>query len=231
MRADIDKRHEMMGRMDQFAQATPEESDYLAGVDKLAAERAEPSLPSSLGMRVQYFREQKGLSLEDVAQRCGLSLKELERIEDDLANPPLGVLIKLGKALDMRFGRLIANGENLPYTIVRVAERQDISRYPSSRQTSYGYSYQSLAPRKKDRSMEPVMVTLVPTDEAVEPSTHEGQEFVFVLDGRMEAVLGDTVEVLEAGDSIYYDSSQPHLLRPAGDEPVRILAVLTGESR
>ncbi len=217
-----------LSRVAQFAQNTRAESDFLASVDELAKENAEPEPPASLGMRVRRFREQKELTLEDVSKRTGLSVAELGQIEDDLANPALGVLIKLGKALDMRFGRLIAGGEIVPYTVVRVPQREDISRFPASRQTSYGYSYESLASGKKDRVMEPVMVTLVPACKDVEPSTHSGQEFVYVLDGRMEAVVGDDIVLLEPGDSIYYDSGQPHLLRPADDQPVKILAVLSG---
>jgi quercetin dioxygenase-like cupin family protein len=74
--------------------------------------------------------------------------------------------------------------------------------------------------------MEPVMVTLTAQGKDVEPSSHEGQEFVFVLEGEMELTIGDKVEVLGPGDSIYYESSEPHVLKPHGEGPTTILAVL-----
>ncbi len=210
---------------------TPQENDYLAGVDAVAGKEAEAAEELGVGPRVAKVRQDKGLSLEDVSRRTGLAVEVLEEIESGSANPPLGVLVKLGKALDMKLGTLIASGEDRPYTVVRVAERQDMSRYPHTRETSYGYSYQALAPRKRNRNMEPFLVTLRNTGTPVEPSSHDGQEFIFVLDGAMEAIVGDAVEILEPGDCIYYDSTTPHLLRPHGQGTATILAVIYSEDR
>jgi transcriptional regulator with XRE-family HTH domain len=213
---------------------TRQENDYLAGVDAVAGakgSRVEPGPDLSVGQRVAQVREQKGLSLEDVAKRTGLAVEALSEIESGDSNPPLGVLVRLGKALDMKLGTLIATGEDRPYTVVRVSDRQDMSRYPHTRETSYGYSYQALAPQKRNRNMEPFLVTLRTTGKTVEPSAHDGQEFIFVLDGALEAVVGDAVEVLEPGDSIYYDSNLPHLLRPHGPGTATIVAVIYSQDR
>ena len=74
--------------------------------------------------------------------------------------------------------------------------------------------------------MQPFIVTLMPAA-ADEPSSHDGQEFIYVLDGEMEVVVGDTRDVLKAGDAVYYDSTTIHLVKAHGDKPARILAVLT----
>ena len=224
--------HELMNSMQDFHDSS-RQSDYLSGVAKVAA-LAGPSqvdLDMPVGRRVREFREQKGLSLADLAQRTGLDQSVLADIEGETASPPLGVLIKLGKALDMKLGTLIATGEDRPYTVVRVGERQAMSRYASQKGTAYGYSYQALAPQKRNRSMEPFLVTLQKADDLVEPSSHDGEEFIFVLEGGMEALVGGAVEVLEPGDSIYYDSSEPHLLRPHGEGPTLILAVIYSQAR
>lgn len=213
---------------------TRQENDFLAGVDAVAGNKAaagEKAPDLSVGQRVAQVRQEKGLSLEDVAKRTEIPVEALREIESGEANPPLGVLVKLGKALDMKLGTLIASGEDRPYTVVRVSERQDMSRYPHTRETSYGYSYQALAPRKRNRNMEPFLVTLRTTGKPVEPSSHDGQEFIFVLDGALEAIVGDAVEVLEPGDSIYYDSSMPHLLRPHGPGTATIVAVIYSQPR
>lgn len=225
--------HDLMDQMGSFTDSA-RESEYLRGVTSVAAAggHAEPAADDlPVGMRVRQIREHKGLSLTDLAQRTGLAEEMLAEIESASVSPPLGLLVKLGKALDMKLGTLIANGEDRPYTVVRAHERQAMSRFASQRGTAYGYSYQALAPKKKNRSMEPFIVTLDKAGGDVPPSSHDGEEFIFVLDGVMEALVGDQVEILGSGDSIYYDSSEPHLVRPHGDGPTRILAVIYSQDR
>lgn len=223
--------HHLMDQIGDFTNSRAE-SDYLAGVADMAGGAEQPDdSGESPGRRIRQIREDKGLSLADVAKRTGLAEQMLREIESEEANPPLGVLVKLGKALDMKLGTLISGGEDRPYTVVRVAERQGMSRYPHTRETSYGYSYQALAPKKKNRSMEPFMVTLRSTGEEVAPSSHDGEEFIYVIDGSMEALVGDAMEILGPGDCIYYDSNQPHLVRPHGTGPTTILAVIYTQER
>ncbi|MBW1710796.1 MAG: helix-turn-helix transcriptional regulator [Deltaproteobacteria bacterium] len=201
-------------------------ADFLAGVAAVAAEAVSADEDLPVGRRVKQIREQKGLSLTDLAQRTGMDEQTLSDIEKESASPPLGVLVKLGKALEMKLGTLIASGTDRPYAVVRVSERQKMSRFASQRGTRYGYTYQALAPQKKDRSMEPFLVTLEPVEEEVPPSTHDGEEFIFVLEGKLEVIIGDAREILEPGDTIYYDSNQPHLVRSYGRNSARIVAVL-----
>jgi transcriptional regulator with XRE-family HTH domain len=182
--------------------------------------------PTSVGQRVRSVRREKGMTIEDVGQRTGLSARYLDQIEAEELSPPLGVLIKIAKALDMKLGRFISAGEVKPFTVVRKHERRIVSRYTSAQGDQYGYTYESLAPDKKDRHMEPFMITLVPSKAKKELSTHEGQEFIYVLEGEMEVMLEDFTDVLYPGDSIYYDSTVPHLVRCHGDKETVILAVL-----
>lgn len=182
--------------------------------------------PTSVGQRVRVVRQEKGLTTEDVGQRTGLSPKYLDQIEADELSPPLGVLIKIAKALHMKLGRFISTGEVKPFTVIRKHDRRIVSRYSSEQGDQYGYTYESLAPDKKDRQMEPFMVTLVPSKAKKELSTHAGQEFIHVLEGAMEVILEGYTDVLYRGDSIYYDSTVPHLVRCHGDEQTVILAVL-----
>lgn len=183
----------------------------------------------NVGERVRKVRQGRGLSLKDISQRTGLQEDLLQQIEDGSMAPPLGTVIKLAKALEMKMGYFISGEQNLSYTIVRRTDRRVISRYDSKKGKHYGYEYESLAPHKKDRHMEPFMVTLVPSATEEERSTHDGQEFIFVLDGKMEVRLGEEIHVLEPGDAIYYDSTVPHLVKCHGEQKTRILAVLYAE--
>jgi transcriptional regulator with XRE-family HTH domain len=181
---------------------------------------------ASVGARIKSVRESKALSLQDVAQRTGFSETTITQIEAGEIVPPLGDMVKLARALDMKMGYLLAQGEAKPYTVVHKKDRKQISRYDSQRTQRYGYTYETLAPEKKDRNMEPFLVTLVPTGQEEPPSTHTGEEFIFVLDGEIEVLLGEKREILTVEDSIYYDSTLPHRVRALGDKEARILAVL-----
>ncbi len=197
-------------------------------IDGLVADRPRPTPEAAIpvGERIKTIREDKGLSLSDLAQRTGLSEAEIRQVEEELVSPNLGTLIKLAKALKMKMGTIISPAGPKPYTIVRQNERKAVSRYASKKGAKLGYSYQHLAFDKGDRSMEPFFITLEPSEAEEERSTHDGEEFIFILSGQMEAHLGDTVEILNPGDAIYYDSSIPHLVKCHGGKEAVILAVI-----
>jgi len=198
----------------------PSHFQRLAAAPGVAAREKE-----NLGDRIRKAREMRGLTLGDLSSRTGISMEVLERIESNEMIPPLGELIKLGKAVEMKMGYFISPGVEKPMTVVRSDSRPAVSRYGKRRSEQYGYFYESLAPEKANRFMEPFLITMVPTD-VTELSSHDGQEFIFVLEGEMKAQVGGQVEVLRAGDAVYYDSSCPHLVKCVGDRPAKILAVL-----
>jgi transcriptional regulator with XRE-family HTH domain len=202
------------------------EADFLDDIVRSAGQKEEVPISQSVGVRVKAVRERKGLSLHDVAQRTGFSETLIAQIEAGEALPPLGDLVKLARALEMKMGYLLVQGEAKPYTLVQKKNRKAISRYGSQKTMRYGYFYESLAPEKRDRNMEPFLVTLEPIQQDEAPSTHDGEEFIYVLEGKIEVILGDQQETLEAEDSIYYDSTLPHRVKCLGDQSAKILAVL-----
>jgi transcriptional regulator with XRE-family HTH domain len=179
----------------------------------------------TLGTRIREAREMHGLTIEDLSSRSGVSVDELERVEANQTIPPLGHLVHLGKALEMKMGYFLSSGEDQPMCVVRSDSRRMVARHGSLRSVQYGYTYESLACQKVNRVMEPFFVTLEPTDFG-EFSSHDGQEFLFVLEGEIRAQVGKQVEVLRAGDAVYYDSTQPHLVKCYGKTPAKILAVI-----
>ena len=150
-----------------------------------------------VGERVKAVREDRGLSLQDISMRTYLDVSILKKIEEGSVAPPQGTVIKLAKALEMKMGYFISGEQDRPFTIVRGDERKVVSRYDSKRGKHYGYEYESLAPHKKDRHMEPFLVTLVPADTEEERSAHDGQEFIYVLEGVMEVRLGEEIHLLD----------------------------------
>lgn len=184
-----------------------------------------------VGERVKELRERKGLSLKEVADLTGFSTALLSQMENHLVSPSLGTIIKLARALSVKVGDFLGETEGEPFTIVRKDERKIVSRFASKEGVKYGYSYESLGFDKKDRHMEPFIVTLEPaTVKAAKTSVHEGEEFIFVLEGEMEVVLGNHTDILYPGDSIYYDSTIPHKVQCHQDKVTRILAVIYASS-
>lgn len=209
----------------QFA-SKEQERDF---IESIGPEPAEPGAQASMGERVKRVREGRDLSIRDVSQRTGLDPDYLEKVESGAVAPPLGTVIRLAKALEMKMGYFISGEEERPFTIVRHDDRKVVARYDAKRARHYGYGYESLAPHKTDRHMEPFLVTLEPSEAEEERSTHDGQEFIYVLEGAMEVRLGGEVYILSAGDAIYYDSTVPHLVKCHGDQKTRLLAVLYTE--
>jgi quercetin dioxygenase-like cupin family protein/ribosome-binding protein aMBF1 (putative translation factor) len=183
----------------------------------------------SLGERIREAREMRELTLEDLSSRSGIPVARLQRVESNRAIPPLGELIRLGKALEMEMGYFISAGVDRSMCVVRAGSRLKVARRSQKVSEQYGYIYESLAPEKAHRLMEPFLVTLAPTEFA-KPSVHDGQEFLFVLEGKIRVKVDEEAEILGPGDAIYYDSSHPHLVKCYGKGPAKILAVIhTGD--
>ena len=191
--------------------------------------KAGEEISPEMGMRLRKAREGRGLSIFDIYLRTNIPVDQLSQIEEGKVIPPLGTVIKVAKSLDLKIDYLISGEEGQDYTIVRKDNRKVTSRYDLRREKHYGYEYESLAPHKTDRHMEPFLVTLGPSETDEERSTHDGQEFIFVLQGKMEVRLRDHILLLEPGDSIYYDSTVPHLVKCYGGKTTKILAVLYTE--
>ena len=185
----------------------------------------------SVGAQIKRIREEKNLSLGAMADLTGFSGAILSQIENHLVSPSLGTLGKLAAALGVNVGDVLGDDSTEPFSIVRAGERKQVSHFASTEGVNYGYSYESLGFGKKGRCMEPFIVTLEPvTVKITKPSAHEGEEFIFVLEGEMQITLGGHTDVLHSGDCIYYDSNIPHLVQTHGEKTTKILAVLYGNS-
>jgi transcriptional regulator with XRE-family HTH domain len=180
-----------------------------------------------VGEKIKQFREDQAISLKDMAKRTGISESVLSQMENHLVSPPLGTLIKIARALNVKVGDFLKEEPEEPFCLVRQDERQKVSRFASKDGVNYGYSYESLGYDKKDRHMEPFVVTLTPaTLGEPEPSKHAGEEFIYVLEGQVEVTLGDHTDILNPHDSIYYDATIPHRVAVHDCDQAKIVAVI-----
>lgn len=177
-----------------------------------------------VGKRIKQLREERGISIEDLSKLTGFTVERLQNIENGEEEPQLGTVMKLSKALDLAVGRLVSGSGNKLYSITRKNERKQISRSSSPTGKQHVYSYMSLAPEVQGRHMEALIVQLKKSEEK-ELSVHNGEEFIFVLDGIVSLTIGTEAYDLEPGDSAYYLSTTSHFITAQTDKAT-ILAVL-----
>lgn len=183
-----------------------------------------------VGSKIRSIRESKGLSLEEVAERSGLSLEQITSIETDQNLPSLGPLIKIARALGVRLGTFMDDNDALGPIVTRAKDREadkSISFSNDATDARKHMEYHPLAQQKAGRHMEPFIIDINPEDTLnYQLSAHEGEEFIYVMEGQIELEYGKEKYLLDEGDSIYYDSIVKHHLHGAPGKSAKILAVV-----
>ena len=178
---------------------------------------------NKVGKRVKKYREHLGLTQEQLAVNSSLDLTFIKDVEDGIVYPPIGSMIKLSRALGQMLGTFMDDQYVADPIIVRYSERKEETA--NSRDGAKGhYHYYPLGKGKSDRHMEPLFIR-IEEDEEKAMSTHEGEEFMVVVHGKIIVRYGKEEYILERGDSVYYNSVVSHFIG-AIDGPAEILAVL-----
>lgn len=181
----------------------------------------------NIGTKIKELRNKLGLSIEEVAQSSDIPVAALAAIETQTATPPLGQIVNLANVFDVSVGEILGDSSDSPFCIVRSDEHKTVDRFASDVETSGGYSYESLGHKKQNRHMEPFLVTLTPSGAPhTTPNQHVGEEILFVLEGQVEVSLAGHTDIFHPGDSIYYDSTLPHVVTCHGNKPATLFAVI-----
>lgn len=181
-----------------------------------------------VGFKIKGIRESKNISVEEIAERTGLSVEQINSIESDQYLPSLGPLIKVARALGVRLGTFLDDNDNLGPVVCRAEERNSSISFSNGASDARKHmEYHSLAKQKAGRSMEPFVIDIQPSEERnFKLSAHEGEEFIYVLEGSVEIDYGKQQYTLNAGDSIFYDSIVQHHVHGAPGQAAKILAVV-----
>ncbi len=181
-----------------------------------------------IGKKVRLIRESRKLSIEDVSERCNLSVKSIENIENGALIPGLTPLIKIARVLGTRLGTFMDDQEDVGPVVTRSMEEKSVARFSDrTNAISSDLDFYSLAQNKAGRHMDPFVIDIEPSSEQeIKMSSHEGEEFIYVLSGTIEIKYGKDVYTLNPGDSIYYDSIVAHHVHTAKNEKAKILAVV-----
>lgn len=181
-----------------------------------------------VGSKIKGIRESKNISIEEISERSGLSTDQIISIENDQYLPSLGPLIKVARALGVRLGTFLDDNDELGPVVCRAEERNSsISFSNGATDARKHMEYHSLAKQKAGRHMEPFIIDIQPSEEKnFKLSAHEGEEFIYVMEGEVEIEYGKEKYNLKVGDSIFYDSIVGHHVHGAFGKSAKILAVV-----
>ena len=166
-------------------------------------------LARRIGVRVKEHRRESGLTQKKLAEATGLSPGLLSRIENGLAMPSIPTLQIISNTLKTEIGYFFKDGEEGGYVVTHPGQR----RVVVSRSGPHGklaYELELLAEGMNNPFMEPAIVMHVGKEGEVEARTHDGQEFMYVLEGRMKLTLGAKDFILKQGNAAYWNGNVPH---------------------
>ena len=185
---------------------------------------------SFVGSKIKGLRETKNLSIEEIAERSGLTVEQINSIENDVNLPSLGPLIKIARALGVRLGTFMDDNDALGPVVTRAKDREkdsSISFSNGATDARKHMEYRPLAQQKAGRHMEPFVIDINPEENPnFQLSAHEGEEFIYVMQGEVEIEYGKDKYLLTEGDSIFYDSIVKHHVHGAPGKSAKILAVV-----
>ena len=186
--------------------------------------RANQNLEACIGAAVRSLRQQGGLTASELSKRAGLSPAMLSKIENGATSPSLGTLQSLARALDVAVTDLFRGFEETrDATFVKAGEGLTIER----RGTRAGHQYQLLGHTiGRAITVEPYLITLTSKSDIFPVFQHEGQEFIYMIEGQVGYRSANRVYALEPGDSLFFDAEAPHGPQELIELPARYISVI-----
>jgi len=180
-----------------------------------------------IGKKIRVLRKNAGLVLQDLSDRTGLSKPLLSQIEKEVVSPPIATLLKISKALSVNIGFFFQdNDPEEKVVLVRRDESKVIDSRYFGREDS-GYYYEALAYKRSKKYMEPFLVEFKRKKaDRLSYFSHEGEEFIYLLEGTLEFRTENQHYVFYPGDPLYFESSIPHGYRALERKNARALTVV-----
>ncbi len=172
--------------------------------------------------RLAGLRDAMGMSVQEMADKLGTEAEKVAAYESGNVEIPVSYLFKVAQECGIDLTVLISGGEAhlRQYSLVRQGEGLAVERRKD-------YDYKSLAYRFTGRRMEPFLIRVPPKDaDQVHTASHPGQEFIYMLQGRLEITLDGHAEILAPGDSLYFNSETPHGLRALDGAEAQFIDVI-----
>jgi mannose-6-phosphate isomerase-like protein (cupin superfamily)/DNA-binding XRE family transcriptional regulator len=175
-----------------------------------------------IASRLQGMREVLGISSDEAAATCAISTERYLNIESGEVDIPVSILHRMSQGYNFDLTFLLTGEE--PHMHFYTLTRKDRGISVDRRKN---YKYQALAGNFQNRRVDPFVVVVDPRDDGqVSFNTHPGQEFNFLIEGKLKIFIGSKEMILEPGDSVYFDSGLPHGMVALENNPARFLAVI-----
>ncbi|MDR3315702.1 MAG: XRE family transcriptional regulator [Coriobacteriales bacterium] len=177
---------------------------------------------SELAQRIAGLRDACGYTQDEFADKLGVSRETYRGYEETGYDVPASFLMHLANVCKVDMAVLLTGGTTHldTYQVVHAGKGQVVDRFP-------GYHFQDLAYNYAHKVMQPLLVTLDPSDEPAELVTHAGQEFNYVTQGTVILVFEDREVVLNVGDSVYFNPQIPHGQRCGSTGPAVFVTMIT----
>jgi len=171
-----------------------------------------------IGMKIKQVRTRKKISLERMANETGFKKEYLEEIEGGKAIPPVGMILQISRALQIDSEFFLKEPEeSIEKRAKAYARRTD------------NYAYTTLTPGAENKHLNAFRVKIKAMQEHKKVEyQHEGEEFVYVLTGEIEVMVGDHVNSLKKGESLHFNSAIKHKLRNIGKKDAELIVVVYG---
>ncbi len=171
-----------------------------------------------LGKKIKQMRNQKGLTQEELADRCELTKGYISQLENNLNSPSIATLTDI----------LSAVGSNLSEFFQEEKEEQVVfSKEEFIEKDTDGMQWNWLIPNAQKNMMEPVLALLEEGASSTTDIPHEGEEFGYVLEGKIAVVLGGKKYLCKKGEAFYYNADKPHRIENKGTGKARFLWIST----
>lgn len=175
-----------------------------------------------LGKRIKKIRMQQGRTLQEIADKCGFSKSLLSKIEGDKTSPPVATLTKIAGALGGSVSSLLETPKESGTIFIPADHSSELTS------TSVGYSFFSFAGERLEKKILPFLFVAEKGKIKDEPLCHCGEEFVYVLEGKMKYQVGKIQYTLGPGDSLYFDALEEHHFQPISTT-VKYLGVFSAD--
>lgn len=171
--------------------------------------------------RLRGLRDALDLSINEAAEKIGISKEDYEKYESGNSDIPMNFLFQVAQTFGVEISALISGDEARAnaFFVTRKGTGVKVER-------TKAYKYQALAHGFRNAKAEPFEVTVEPSDNPIRLNTHPGQEFNLVLEGTLLLNVAGNDIILNEGDSIYFDSTKPHGMKALNGKNVRFLAVI-----
>jgi quercetin dioxygenase-like cupin family protein len=172
--------------------------------------------PVPIGTKIKKARTGKKFTLDRVANETGFSTEYLKEVEKGKVMPPVGAILQIARALEIDSGSLL-----------REPESKLQSRIKAHTKRTDNYAYTTLTPGAENKHLKAFRVIVeAQQDHKGVDYHHEGEEFVYVLAGKIEVAVGEHINILEAGDSLHFNSGIRHKLKSVSDEAAELIVVI-----